>query len=77
MSNPLIDRVAVTELLIAAVSLVLRCAQDRDLEAEVLLLIATPSRSVVPRRIVDDQDFDALECSDGMRLRLSRSSRAL
>src|SRR5476649_861494 len=57
----IVDRVAVSELLVAAVTLVLRRAQNRDLEGGVSLLITQPiDESVVVRRIVDDQDFDVL-----------------
>ena len=65
-----IDRVAITELLVAAVSLVLRRPQNGDLERRILLLIteAVPKR-VVLGRIVDDQDFDVVAAeAGGMRL---------
>ena len=56
-----IDRVAVSELLIAAVTLVLRGAQNGNLEGRVSLLIAqSVDERVVLRRIVDDQDLDLL-----------------
>src|ERR1700719_2408015 len=59
--EPVIDRVTVTKLLVATVSLVLRRPQDRDLDSRMSLLIteAVPE-SVVLRRIVDDQHLNVV-----------------
>lgn len=54
-----VDRVAVAEFLVTAVTLILRCAENRDLEGRISLLIAeTLNESFVLGKIVDDQDLD-------------------
>ena len=56
-----IDGVAVAELLVAAVALVLRGAQDGDLKSRMFLLVTQPvEESPVARGIVDDQHLDAV-----------------
>ena len=54
-----VDSVPVAELLVAAVALVDRGAQDGDLEAlDGLLMRHAGGESVVLRRIVDDENLD-------------------
>ena len=56
-----IDRVAVAELLVAAVALVFRGAKNGDLERRMRLLVAQAiQKSLISRRVVDDQDLDAV-----------------
>ena len=54
-----IDGVAITELLVTAVTLVLRRPEHGDLERRTLMLKAQPfDESIVRRRIIDNQHFD-------------------
>ena len=54
-----VDRVAVAEFLVAAVTLIFRCAQDSNLEGGISLLITKAvDEGFVLGKIVDDQDLD-------------------
>jgi hypothetical protein len=57
--EPVIDRVAVAQLLVPAVALVLRSAEHRDAEIAGRPFVRQPGRErIVLREVVDDQDFD-------------------
>ena len=57
----IVDGIAVAEFLVAAVALVFRGAKNVDLECGMRLLIAqTIHESLISRRVVDDQDLDAV-----------------
>ena len=56
-----IDGVAIAEFLVPAVALVFRGAKNGDLERRMRLLVAQAiEKSLISRRVVDDQDLDTV-----------------